>query len=106
LDSSQFDEKEELNCYSKIIECFLKSGGDPLKRERCKHNSIIKVMNLMKVNGKKERARNSLIMILSLFNEDNSHPDLFTSLGNDFRTISNNVLKKELLDELEKELIS
>jgi len=96
---------EELSCYAKILDCFNNSGNDPIKKERCKNNSIIKLMRLLKSRGNRILARNSLIMVLSLFN-DVEDPDFFTSMGKEIETLTNKSEKIKILAELQKEFLT
>ena len=97
---------EELSCYAKILDCFNNSENDPIKKARCKNNSIIKLMRLLKSRGNKLLARNSLIMVLSLFNDDVEDPDFFTSLGKEIETLTNRSERSKIIQELQKEFLT
>jgi len=94
---------EELKCYTKIIDCYLNSKNDIIKREDCKNQSIIKLMEILKRKKDKHLISNSLILVLSLFNNEDIAPDLFSNLGHEIATL-NNSEKKEFISELKKEL--
>lgn len=97
---------EEIRCYARILDCFNRSGNDPIKKERCKNNSIIKLMGLLKSKGNHILARNSLIMVLSLFNDDVEDPDIFTSLGREITTLTNSSERSKIIQELKKEFLT
>ena len=63
-------------------------------------------MRLLKSRGNQILARNSLIMVLSLFNEDIENPDVFTSLGREIETLTNKSERRKILAELQKEFLT
>ena len=92
----------ELECYTKIINCYLKNQNDRQKLEQCKHQSLIKLMKVM--DRKEERLiQNALIIVLALFDE--IPPDLAGTTGSDLSLLSKR--EKELaLKKIEDEIFS
>ena len=90
----------ELECYTKIINCYLKHQGDRQKLEHCKHRSLIKLMDI--VDRKEERLiQNALIIVLALFDE--IPPDLAGTIGSDLSSLSRRereVAVKKIEDEI------
>ena len=93
---------EELNCYTKIIDCFLQNRKDSYQREMCKNNSIIKLINVSECRNIDNFIRNALLLVLSLY--DNKPADLYHNFGHDIESCSDKD-KEELLAELKKELL-
>ncbi len=96
--------KDELNYYNKIIDCFHKYQNDDLKREICKNKSIVSLMRSVKYKKKNDFIKNSLIFVLSLFDDVDSSPDLYTNIGNDIKNTTDDE-QKEILSELRKEFL-
>jgi len=96
---------DELGYYNKIIECFHKYQNDDLKREICKNKSIVSLMRSAKYKKKKDFIKNSLIFVLSLFDDEDLPPDLYTNIGNDIKNTTDDE-QKEILLELRKEFLS
>ena len=84
-DNEHFDESE---LFSKIINTFLEEGDKPNIKEIGKHKSIIELMDGLKSSHNKELAKNALILLLNLY--DDYPPDLFSTLGSDIETLSDN----------------
>lgn len=99
------DVNDELKYYNKIIDCFHKYQDDDLKREICKNKSIVSLMRSAKYKRKKDFIKNSLIFVLSLFDDEDLPPDLYTNIGNDIKNTSDDE-QKEILAELKKEFLS
>jgi hypothetical protein len=95
---------DELNCYIKIIDCFLKYHYDNLQKEMCKNRSIIKLMRSLKYRKNKEVIKNSLLFVLSLFDDEDNPPDFYSNIGNDFRNATDKE-HKEIISELKKEFL-
>ena len=93
---------EELNCYTKIIDCFLQNKHDTYQRELCKNNSIIKLINVSECRNIDNFIRNALLLVLSLY--DNNPADLYDNYGSDIESC-NASEKEKLLAELKKELL-
>jgi len=93
---------KELNCYTKIIDCFLENRHDSYQREMCKNNSIIKLINLSECRNIDNFIRNALLLVLSLY--DNKPADIYANYGSDIESCSEKD-KEKLLAELRKELI-
>ena len=96
---------DELKYYNKIIDCFNKYQNDDLKREICKNKSIVNLMRSAKYIEKKDFIKNSLIFVLSLFDDEDLPPDLYTNIGNDIKNTTDDE-QKEILSELRKEFLS
>ena len=96
---------DELNYYNKIIDCFHKYQNDDLKREICKNKSIVSLMRSVKYKKKNDFIKNSLIFLLSLFDDEDLSPDLYTNIGNDIKNTTDDE-QKEILSELKKEFLS
>lgn len=92
---------QELNCYTKIIDCFLENRNDSHQKELCKNNSIIKLINKSECRNSDTFIRNALLLVLTLY--DNNPADLYSSYGDDIESCSDND-KEQLLAELKKEL--
>ena len=100
--NSQVDE-DEMKCYSRIINSFLNNKYDANKRELAKNQSILKLIKTSKCKNNKNFVKNALILVLSLYNEDEP-ADLYCSYGNDIDSCSE--LEKEVLkSQLKLELI-
>ena len=95
---------DELNYYNKIIDCFHKYQNDDLKRETCKNISIVRLMKSLKYKKNSEFIKNSLIFVLSLFDDKDLSPDLYSSIGTDLRN-STDKEQKEIVSELEREFL-
>lgn len=102
---SNSEVKDELNYYNKIIDCFNKYQDDDLKREICKNKSIVRLMRSVKYKKNNDFIKNSLIFVLSLFDDEDLPPDLYTNIGNDIKNTSDDE-QKEILSELKKEFLS
>lgn len=99
---------DENNCYNEILDCFIKSQNDLKKKEICRDRSIIKLMKIWKDKKDsyiKEIIKNSLIFVLTLFEDENDPPDLYNTLGKESSSLKNNErdvfisqLKKEFLE--------
>ncbi len=99
------DVDAELSCYIKLIDCYLKNQKDYFKKQLCKNKSIIKLMRCSDYKKKnKESIKNSLIFVLSLFEDENKPPDLYSTIGKDIEATTDkeqnviiSILKKEFL---------
>jgi len=94
---------DKLNCYNKILDCFLKNQNDYYQLENCKNKSIIKLMNILKQSNDKPFVKNALVFVLSLFN-CHLPSDLYNSRGRNLKhcdakekEIIISVLKNEFL---------
>jgi len=96
---------DELNYYNKIIDCYQKHQNDDLKREICKNKSIVRLMRSLKYKKNKDFIKNSLIFVLSLFDNEDLPPDLYSNIGNDIRDTTDKE-QKEIISELKKEFLS
>ena len=98
---------DEINCYNEILDCFMKSKNDFKQKEICRDRSIIKLMKIWKEkrdNYIKEIIKNSLIFVLTLFEDPDDPPDLYNTLGEETSTLQNGergklvaILKEEFL---------
>ena len=99
---------DEINCYNKILDCFMKSKNDFKQKEICRDRSIIKLMKIWKEEWAfyiKEIIKNSLIFVLTLFEDENDPPDLCNTLGKESSSLKNSE-KKELVSTLKEEFLS
>ena len=78
-------DQKELECYTKIINLFSKMGDNPLIHEMYKDKAILKIMNDLKNPKNENWLKNSIIILLSLF-DDNS-ADLYDNLGLDGKSL-------------------
>ncbi len=78
--------KEELNCYTRILNIFLKVGDDPRLKNIWKSRAMLKLMEKLKNHKDKNLVKNALIILLSLF--EDVPADLFDSVGSDLEHIS------------------
>jgi hypothetical protein len=85
-ENNDIDQKE-VDCYTKIINLFLKIGKDPISIETWKDKAILKIMNMLKDPKNKRWVKNALIILLSLF--DDKPPDLYSNLGKKVKNLSN-----------------
>jgi len=97
--------KDELNYYNKILDCFNKYQDDDLKKEICKDKSIVRLMRSLKYKKNNDFIKNSLIFVLSLFDDEDLPPDLYTNIGNDIKNTTDKE-QKEIISELKKEFLS
>ncbi len=98
---------DETNCYNKILDCFMKSKNNFRQREICRDRSIIKLMKILKDKKAeyiKEIIKNSLIFVLTLFEEEEDPPDLYNTLGKESSSLKNNE-KKEFVSTLKEEFL-
>jgi len=101
---------DEINCYNEILDCFMKSKNDFKQKEICRDRSIIK---LMKIWGEKEKRdfyikeiiKNSLIFVLTLFEDEDDPPDLYNTLGKESSSLKNSE-KAEFVSTLQEEFLS
>ena len=93
---------QELNCYSKILECYRENQSkDKISNELYKNKSIIKVIKNSQCRNDLNFVKNALILILSLYDD---HPaDVYTDFGNDIKNGTQSD-KKKLLSQLKREL--
>ncbi len=77
---------EELNCYTKILNIFLKVGDDERLKDIWKSRAMLKLMEKLKTHKNKNVVKNALIILLSLF--EDVPADLFDSVGSDLENIS------------------
>ena len=98
---------DEINCYNEILDCFMKSKNDFKQKEICRDRSIIKLMKIWKEkrdNYIKEIIKNSLIFVLTLFEDPDDPPDLYNTLGKETSTLQNGE-KGELVAILREEFL-
>lgn len=88
---------DESELFTKIINTFLEEGEKPNIKEIGKHKSIIELMDGLKSSHNKELAKNALILLLNLY--DDYPPDLFSTLGNDIESLSDED-RDEAMDKL------
>ncbi len=91
---------KELNCYKRIIECFLKSKNDLNRKKMSKSQIIIKLMKILQQTNDKAYVGNALVLVLSLFDGE-CQTDLYSNIGNDIETCDNKE-KKVLISELKE----
>ncbi len=93
---------KELNCYSKILECYRENQSkDRVNNELYKNKSIIKVIKNSQCRNDLNFVKNALILILSLYDD---HPaDVYSDFGNDIKQCTQSD-KMTLLSQLKKEL--
>ncbi len=99
-----FDVDAELSCYIKLIDFYLKNQKDNFKKQLCKSNSIIKLMKCSEYKKNKESIKNSLLFVLSLFEDENKPLDLYSTIGKEIGATTDkeqnemiSILKKEFL---------
>lgn len=93
-------DQKEVDCYTKIINLFLKIGRDPITIETWKDKAIVKIMNVLKDPNNRRWVQNALIILLSLF--DDTSPDLYDNLGKDIKILSTSE-KKQVISKLKEE---
>jgi hypothetical protein len=98
---------DEINCYNEILDCFMKSKNDVKKKEICRDRSIIKLMKIWKQKKDqyiKDIIKNSLIFVLTLFEDPDDPPDLYNTLGKEPSSLKNSE-KEEFVSTLKEEFI-
>lgn len=95
--------QKEVDCYTKIINLFLKIGKDPISIETWKDKAIVKIMNVLKDPKNKRWVQNALIILLSLF--DDRPPDLYDNIGREVKLLSDNE-KEDVISKLKVEFKS
>ena len=83
---------DEIKCFDEILDCFIKSRNDIKKKEICRDRSIIKLMKIWKNKKEsfmKEIIKNSLIFVLTLFEDEDDPPDLYNTLGKESSSLKN-----------------
>ena len=93
-------DQKEVDCYTKIINLFLKIGKDPISIETWKDKAIVKIMNVLKDPQNKRWVQNALIILLSLF--DDTSPDLYSSMGEKVKRLSDKE-KQKVISKLKEE---
>lgn len=99
---------DESNCYNEILDCFMKSKNDFKQKEICRDRSIIKLMKIWKERRElctKEIIKNSLIFVLTLFEDPDDPPDLYNTLGKESFTLKDTE-KGEFVSILKEEFLS
>ncbi|MBA7643450.1 hypothetical protein ES703_51176 [subsurface metagenome] len=98
---------DEINCYNEILDCFMKSKNDFKQKEICRDRSIIKLMKIWKDKRNsyiKEIIKNSLIFVLTLFEDPSDPPDLYNTLGKESSSLKNSE-KEEFVSTLIEEFL-
>ena len=93
--------------YNEILDCFIKSQNDLRKKEICRDRSIIKLMKIWKDKKDsyaKEIIKNSLIFVLTLFEDENDPPDLYNTLGKESSSLKNSE-REVFISQLKKEFL-
>ena len=100
---------DEIKCYDEILSCFEESKNDYSKKEICRDRSIIKLMKLFK--NKEERSQrdeiiiqNSIIFVLSLFEDEDDPPDLYNCFGKETSILTNSE-REDFINNLKIELL-
>ena len=62
-------------------------------------------MRSLKYKNTTDFIKNSLIFVLSLFDDEDLPPDLYTDIGNDIKNTTDKE-QKEIISELKKEFLS
>ncbi len=99
---SNNNEDFELDCYLKILDY---SQNDKISKENTeiwKHQSLIKLMKLLDQKKNRDIVSNTLILILSLF--EDIPPDTFNNRGVDINGISREE-RKSLIASLKAEFL-
>ena len=95
---------EDVACYDKILDCYIKHKRNPIKKEMCKNRSIFWLMEKLRKRNDRHIVQNALLIVLSLF-EDNP-PDLYSNIGEEIRELTDQNDKEKIISELKKELFS
>jgi hypothetical protein len=98
---------DENDCYNEILDCFIKSRNDLKKKEICRDRSIIKLMKIWKDRKEsyiKEMIKNSLIFVLTLFEDEDDPPDIYNTLGKESSLLRNQE-KEIFISEMKKEFL-
>lgn len=97
MPSNEDESLDESELFTKIINTFLDKDSKPNIKEIGKHKSIIKLMDGLRSNKNKDLAKNALILLLNLY--DDYPPDLFSTLGDDIESLSDED-RDEAMDKL------
>ncbi len=99
------NENYELDYYLSIIEYFQNQDTNRDTTEIWKNKSFIRLMKVLKRTRNKEFVKNSIILILSLF--DKMPPDFYSSRGIQVNSLTNsekltyvNLLKSEIANDI------
>jgi len=98
---------DEINCYNEILDCFIKSKNDFKLKEICRDRSIIKLMKIWKEKKDqyiKEIIKNSLIFVLTLFEDPDDPPDIYNTLGKESSSLKESE-KEVFVSTLKEEFI-
>ena len=95
---------EDVACYDKILDCYIKHKRNPIEKQICKDRSIYWLMQKLRQRNDRQIVQNAILIVLSLF-EDNP-PDLYSNIGKEITNISNEKDKDAVISELKKEFIS
>jgi hypothetical protein len=94
------EEIDELECYTKILNTYKKKDMSRKEKEMWKHKSYIKLMNILERTENMNVVRNSLILILTLF--ENIPPDIFNNRGINIDLLSEGD-KGDIMEKLKEE---
>ena len=95
---------EDAVCYDKILDCYIKHRRNPVKKQMCKNRSIYWLMERLRKRNDRQIVQNALLIVLSLF--EDIPPDLYSNIGKDIGSLSNERDKDDVISELKKELHS
>ena len=102
---SNNNDNYELDYYLSIIEYFQNQDTNRDTTEIWKNKSFIRLMKVLKRTRNKEFVKNSIILILSLF--DKMPPDFYSSRGIQVNSLTNsekltyvNLLKSEIANDI------
>ena len=105
MKTSNNSDNYELDYYLSIIDFFQNQNTNKEKTEIWKNKSFIELMKVLKRTKKKEFVKNSIILILSLF--DQIPPDTYNNKGIKVDSLTNgdklsyvNILKSEFINDI------
>ncbi|TXT58826.1 MAG: hypothetical protein BAJALOKI2v1_300041 [Promethearchaeota archaeon] len=91
---------EELEFYTKILNTYQKEDMSRQEKEMWKNRTYVKLMKILERTNNINVVRNSLILILTLF--ENIPPDLFNNRGINIELLSEGD-KDKLFEQLKEE---
>ena len=105
MNISNNNDNYELDYYLSIIDFFQNQNTNKETTEIWKNKSFIELMKVLKRTRKKEFVKNSIILILSLF--DQIPPDTYNNKGIKVDSLTNgdklsyvNILKSEFINDI------
>ncbi len=96
---------DEMNCYTRIFDCFSKVKDQVEEKEKCRDRYLVKLMSALRIKEDKNFARNALLLIQSLYDGEDKPADFYESIGKDINALTDSTEREALLSELKNEFL-